>query len=132
MQDPVDKYGSAVGDRVGAARCAALASPPLLQKSCNNNRVSRTRARFGVTVPHTGPPVDAADLDAALAALRQRGTRVSASRRLVLEALFVAGGPVTAESIARGLEGHVTPTDLASVYRNLETLEQVGLVRTCT
>lgn len=85
-----------------------------------------------MTVPHTGPPVDAADLDAALAALRQRGTRVSASRRLVLEALFVAGGPVTAESIARGLEGHVTPTDLASVYRNLETLEQVGLVRTCT
>ena len=57
------------------------------------------------------------------------GLRVSAARRLVLEALFAADGPVTAEEIADGLGGRLPVADLASVYRNLETLEQLGLVR---
>ena len=82
-----------------------------------------------MTLPHTGPLLEATDLDEALAALRARGLRASASRRLVLQALFLADGPVTAERIARGLDGHVPQSDLASVYRNLETLERLGLVR---
>ncbi len=48
-----------------------------------------------------------------------------------LEALYAAGRPVSAEQIATGLAGRLPRSDLASVYRNLETLEQVGLIRHC-
>ncbi len=82
-----------------------------------------------MTVPHTGPPLAAPDLDAAVAALRDRGLRVSSARRLVLGSLYAAGGPVSAEGIAGGLEGRFPVSDLASVYRNLETLEELGLIR---
>src|SRR5262249_27514444 len=56
--------------------------------------------------------------------------RLSSARRLVLEALFEATGPLTAEEIARRSGAHGGPgCDLASVYRNLETLEDAGVVR---
>jgi len=61
--------------------------------------------------------------------VRACGLRLSASRRLVLEALFAAAGPVSAEAIADGLAGRLPPADLASTYRNLETLERIGLIR---
>jgi Fur family ferric uptake transcriptional regulator len=82
-----------------------------------------------VTVPHASPPLEAPDMDTAVEALRSRGLRVSAARRLVLEALFAAGRPIPAEQIADGLAGRLPRSDLASAYRNLETLEAVGLVR---
>jgi Fur family ferric uptake transcriptional regulator len=66
---------------------------------------------------------------AALAVLRSQGLRVSTSRRLVLEALFAAGAPVTADRIATGLGGRWPALDVASVYRNLDTLERRGVVR---
>ena len=68
-------------------------------------------------------------VDSATDALRTQGLRVTAARRLVVEALFAADGPVSAERIADGVAGRVPRSDLASVYRNLELLEQVGLVR---
>ena len=68
-------------------------------------------------------------LDAAVTVLRDRGLRVSSARRLVLEALYRSPGPIPAESIAGGLSGRLPRSDLASVYRNLDTLEQIGLVR---
>jgi Fur family ferric uptake transcriptional regulator len=61
--------------------------------------------------------------------LRERGLRASSARRLVLQALFAVDEPVSAEQIAGGLEGRVPQSDLASVYRNLETLEGLGMVR---
>lgn len=69
-------------------------------------------------------PLQFEDLGEAVRALRERGMRLSTSRRLVLEALFAAQDPLSAEQLAQhhGL-------DLASVYRNLETLERHGLVR---
>lgn len=82
-----------------------------------------------MTLRRTVPPLAAASPDEAIEALRTRGMRVSAARRLVLEALFAAGEPISAERVATGIEGRIPPSDLASVYRNLETLEQVGLVR---
>jgi Fur family ferric uptake transcriptional regulator len=82
-----------------------------------------------MTVPCSGPPLAAPTLDAALGALRDEGLRVSSARRLVLAALFAADQPVPAERIANGLDGRLPASDLASVYRNLETLEQLGLVR---
>jgi Fur family ferric uptake transcriptional regulator len=74
-------------------------------------------------------PLAVPSLAAALGTMRARGLRVSAARRLVLEALFHADGPVAAEDIASGLQGRLPASDLASVYRNLETLETLGLVR---
>jgi Fur family transcriptional regulator, ferric uptake regulator len=82
-----------------------------------------------MTAPGTGPRLDAPDLDSAIDALRESGLRASAARRIVLEALYGAEGPVTAEQVADGLGGRLPRSDLASVYRNLETLEDVGLVR---
>ncbi len=82
-----------------------------------------------MTAPHTGPALAAPNLGAAVSALRARGFRVSSARRLVLESLYGAGEPLSAERIAGGLEGRFPVSDLASVYRNLETLEELGLVR---
>ena len=60
----------------------------------------------------------------AIGAIRARGLRLSTARRLILEALFAAPEPASADRIATDLS-----LDLASVYRNLETLERHGLVR---
>ena len=59
---------------------------------------------------------------AALGTLRARGLRISVARRQVIDALFAAEGPVSAEALA-----HSTQADLASVYRNLDALEQAGI-----
>ena len=75
--------------------------------------------------PHVFP----ASVDGAVATLRASGLRASSARRLVLEALVAARTPVTAEQIAGGLDGLMPRSDLGSVYRNLETLERVGVVR---
>jgi Fur family ferric uptake transcriptional regulator len=82
-----------------------------------------------VTVPHRTSPIAAPSVQTAVSVLRARGLRVSAARRLVIEALFAAERPLTADEIAAGLEGWLPASDLASVYRNLDTLEEVGLVR---
>jgi len=78
--------------------------------------------------PHT-PPLPVSDVAAAAAALRARGGRLSQPRRQVLEALFAADGPVSAEQLAQGLDGRTTPVELTSVYRSLEYLEELGLLR---
>ena len=49
------------------------------------------------------------------------------ARRVIVDFLFEAGAPVSAQQIASGIVR--TPLDLASVYRNLETLEEQGVVR---
>jgi Fur family ferric uptake transcriptional regulator len=82
-----------------------------------------------MTVPHDTRALAPASVPAAITTLRVRGLRISSARRLVLEALFAADGPVTADAIAAGLDGRFPCSDLASVYRNLDTLEEIGLVR---
>jgi Fur family ferric uptake transcriptional regulator len=77
-----------------------------------------------VTVSHRVEPQIVATLEGAIAVLRRRGLRLSSTRRLMLEALFAAEGPVSAERVASQLK-----LDAASVHRNLETLERHGLVR---
>jgi Fur family transcriptional regulator, ferric uptake regulator len=67
------------------------------------------------------------DLEGALRALRADGYRVTATRRLVLEALFQAEGPVSAEYVAEGMGGASTPMDTATVHRILSQLEELGL-----
>ena len=77
-----------------------------------------------MTASHHVAPLEIADVDGAIAALRERGLRVTSSRRLVLEALFAAPEPLSADRGAR----HAN-LDLASVYRNLEAFERLGLAR---
>jgi Fur family transcriptional regulator, ferric uptake regulator len=78
-----------------------------------------------MTVARLTPAEPAPTLMAALGAIRSRGLRVSNTRRLILEELFAQNGPVSAEALARRLPHG----DLGSVYRNLERLEAIGLVR---
>ena len=75
-----------------------------------------------MTVPHRTEALAAPSLTAAVVALRTRGMRVSGPRRTLLETLYRVAAPRTAEELAGDL-------DIASVYRNLDALEAVGLVR---
>src|SRR3954451_4767228 len=81
-----------------------------------------------MTVSHEGPALSPLTVDDALAPLRAKGLRASSARRLLLEALFAAHEEVSAERVGGGLDGRFPLSDLASVYRNLETLERLGLV----
>ena len=75
-----------------------------------------------MTVPHLIPAVEASTAPAAFAAVRANGLRLSTARRLLLQALFDADRPLSAEELAG--DG-----DVASAYRNLEVLEGLGLVQ---
>ena len=66
-------------------------------------------------------PLEFDDIDDVMAALRGAGHRVTMPAKAVLEALFAASGPLAAEQLAPELEP-------ASVYRNLERLQQLGVV----
>ena len=77
-----------------------------------------------MTMASQGRRVTVDRLPDALELLRHHGVRLSGSRRAVLGALFADSTPQTAEEIAARAF-----VDLASAYRNLETLEEVGLVR---
>jgi Fur family ferric uptake transcriptional regulator len=70
-------------------------------------------------------PLAFRDIDDVAAAVRNAGGRLTTPRRLVLEALFAADGLLSAEQIATT---GVT-LELTSVYRNLELLEELGVVR---
>jgi Fur family ferric uptake transcriptional regulator len=66
-------------------------------------------------------PLEFESIDDVLAALRGAGHRVTMPAKAVLQALFAASGPLAAEQLAPELEP-------ASVYRNLERLQQLGVV----
>jgi Fur family ferric uptake transcriptional regulator len=67
-------------------------------------------------------------VDAAVAALKNRGLRASASRRMIIQILRETVAPLSAREISSGPDGGSIGLDLASVYRNLEILEENGLV----
>ena len=77
----------------------------------------------------TGTAVPVTSFDDAAAVVRRSGQRLSAARWILLEVLSSADRPLSAEVIASGLGGRHPVSDLASTYRNLETLEELGLVR---
>ena len=82
-----------------------------------------------MTVAPGTPPLQFTDIEAVMTALRTNGHRVTTPCRVVLEALFAAEGPVSAQFIADGQGDSRVSLDVASVYRNLERLEQLGVVR---
>jgi Fur family transcriptional regulator, ferric uptake regulator len=77
-----------------------------------------------MTVAPDVPALQVGDPAEAIDALRSSGLRISTARRLVIEALFDADGPVAAAQLAQRLS-----LEESSVYRNLEVLEQHGLAR---
>jgi Fur family transcriptional regulator, ferric uptake regulator len=81
-----------------------------------------------MTVAPKTEPLRFRDIDDVAAALRAEGSRLTTPRRLVLQALFAANTLVSAEQVATGAHTGI-PLDLTSVYRNLERLEQLGVVR---
>jgi len=60
--------------------------------------------------------------------LRASGKRMTVQRRLVLDALQQATHHTTAEDIASRIRRHHPQVDPSTVYRNLEALEELGLV----
>ena len=70
------------------------------------------------------PPLAFDSVEDILATLRAAGHRVSAPAARVLDALFSADGPVSADHIA----GSDASLERTSVYRNLERLEALGVV----
>ena len=77
-----------------------------------------------------GAEVPAFDtFDEAVGILKRHGLRLSSARRTLLVGLFAVDRLVTADEIASGLGGLIEPSDPPVVYRNLETFEELGLVR---
>jgi len=77
-----------------------------------------------VTFSPDAPRLRFTNLAEAVIAVRSSGLRLSTARRLILEGLFAAEGPVSAVHLSRTVS-----IDESSVYRNLEVLEAHGLVR---
>jgi Fur family ferric uptake transcriptional regulator len=80
-----------------------------------------------MTDPAHTRPLRFDSIDEVFAALRAGGHRVTTPCRLVIEALFDAEGPVSAQQIAR--DAGMPESDPSSVYRNLERLESLGVAR---
>jgi Fur family transcriptional regulator, ferric uptake regulator len=78
-----------------------------------------------VTQAPERPAAPLHSIEDALDALRGSGRRVTRPARQLLDALFAVDEPLAAEELGAraGLE-----SDLSSVYRNLERLQQVGVV----
>jgi Fe2+ or Zn2+ uptake regulation protein len=74
------------------------------------------------------PHAEAATIEDAVELVRRQGGRVTASRRLLLRALFASEGHRTAEELAAEVQAEAPDVHLSTVYRNLEELERLGLV----
>lgn len=67
-------------------------------------------------------------LDEMLLLFRSRGMRVTTARRALLVALVQAAGHSTAEDLATEVTTSHPDVHISTVYRNLDGLEQLGLV----
>lgn len=76
--------------------------------------------------PDHVPP--AGGVDEVLALVREAGGRVTASRRLLLDALFSFPGHRTAEELAAEVQARAPDVHLSTIYRNLEELERLGVI----
>lgn len=77
--------------------------------------------------PAQTPALRFEEIDEVYSVLRAKGHRISTPCRLVLETLFAAEGPISAQEIARN--SSLSESDPSSVYRNLERLESLGIAR---
>ncbi len=59
--------------------------------------------------------------------LRERGLRMTKSRERVIATLILADRPLSAEDIRQ--KGAFLPSDLVTIYRNTEALEEAGVLQ---
>jgi Fur family transcriptional regulator, ferric uptake regulator len=76
----------------------------------------------------TGDVADFSSVDTVIAFLRSRGSRVTSSRRILLEVLFAADGHMSAEELADAVQKRAPDVHLSTIYRNLEELEHIGVI----
>jgi Fur family ferric uptake transcriptional regulator len=88
------------------------------------------RYRQGAMSAHaaSGSVGAAASIDDVLVLVRARGGRVTAPRRLLLEALFASGQHRSAEDLAAEVQATAPDVHLSTIYRNLEELQRLGVV----
>ena len=60
------------------------------------------------------------------------GGRRTASRQAIVEAVLGAGGHITAEQIATAVQARFPSVNLSTVYRTLDSLEELRSSTTCT
>jgi len=114
-------------------RNAAPAPPPLLS-ACGCGCAGNGETHLGLAVAATATPSDAPAkggsprFDAAVEACRRAGLRKTAARDAILAHLDRRGVPVTLSSVAEapGIGGKCDP---ATVFRVLQKLEEIGVVR---
>jgi Fur family ferric uptake transcriptional regulator len=62
-------------------------------------------------------------------ALKQRGLRMTPQRQLILDAVASMQGHVSAEQVYKQIVAVFPDVNISTVYRTLEVLEELGLVR---
>ena len=78
---------------------------------------------------HTGQRAqDLKTVDDVLALVRERGGRVTSSRRLLLEVIFNEPGHQSAEDLAGIVQEKAPDVHLSTIYRNLDELEKLGVI----
>ena len=71
---------------------------------------------------------DFSSVETVITFLRSRGSRVTSSRRILLEVLFAAEGHMSAEELADAVQARAPDVHLSTIYRNLEELEHIGVI----
>ena len=71
---------------------------------------------------------DFSSVETVITFLRSRGSRVTSSRRILLEVLFAAEGHMSAEELADAVQTRAPDVHLSTIYRNLEELEHLGVI----
>jgi len=68
------------------------------------------------------------NIDDILATLRTSGGRITATKRALVQALVETRDHVTAEALTAAVQIHAPEASPSTIYRNLEELEQLGIV----
>jgi Fur family transcriptional regulator, ferric uptake regulator len=78
--------------------------------------------------PGAVPLAGFATVEDVLAGLRERGSRVTPARRLLLAALFRDRAHRTAEELAAEVQAQAPDVNISTIYRNLDELVRLGVV----
>jgi Fur family ferric uptake transcriptional regulator len=76
----------------------------------------------------TSDPEAATTLEGAVQLVRDKGGRITPSRRLLLQVLFASPEHRSADDLAAEVQAQAPDIHLSTIYRNLEELEKLGVV----
>ncbi|MGC2168040.1 MAG: transcriptional repressor, partial [Acidimicrobiales bacterium] len=75
-----------------------------------------------------GASAESDPVEGVLELLREKGGRVTTSRRVLLSCLFQSGPHHTAEELAEEVQRIAPDVHLSTIYRNLDELERLGVI----